>query len=229
MVGKTWIVIADDPGPARRSGERGQHFPRARRQPFAALGVVEAVAEAPDLSGAGGDGERGQVRQGRDRIVGRQHLPEPGEPARFLEVEIGDQQGAAGGPEQGPLRQRHQFMLAERKANHGTAIKAAAAAFKRSATGLDEACRHRGGLLGRRRRFERRGMSRKEENAARDEALARKRKWILQFFQNVHDQSQPCSRYFALSRAPRESAPVTRLKAIHQVLFRCARLNLNPS
>ena len=225
MIGEARIVIADDPGPPSRSSESCQHFPRARWQSIAALSIVEAVAEAPDFGSAGRDGERGQVRQSRERIVGRQHLPEPGEPARFLEMKIGDQQGAAGGPEQGPLRQRHQFMLAERKANHGTAIKAAVAAFKRSAAGLDRA-RCRRGLLRSRRRFERRGMSRKEENTAHDEALAHKRKRILQFFQNVHDQSQPCSRLVALSRAPRESAPVTRLKAIHQVVFRCACLNL---
>ncbi len=49
MVGEARIVIAGDPGPARRGGEPGQHGARRGRQPVAAVAVVEAVAEAPDL------------------------------------------------------------------------------------------------------------------------------------------------------------------------------------
>ena len=93
-------------------------LPRPRGQPLAAEAVVEAVAEAPDFPASGADRRGGQIGQGGDRVVGRQHLPEPREPARFLEMEIGDEQGPPGGPEQGPLRQRHQFVARERKANH---------------------------------------------------------------------------------------------------------------
>jgi hypothetical protein len=122
MVGDAGIVVAGDPGPAGRGGQGGQHLAGAGGEAVAAVAVVEAVAEAPDLAGPGRGGERGEIGEGGDRIVGRQHLPEPGEPARFLEMEVGDEQGPAGGPEQGPLRQRHQLVATERKANHGAQL-----------------------------------------------------------------------------------------------------------
>ena len=103
-IGDAGIVVAGDPGPAGRSGEGDQHLAGPRGKAVAAVAVVEAVAEAPDLLGAGRDGERGEIGEGGDRIVGRKHLPQPGEPARFLEMEVGDQQGPARRPEQGPLR-----------------------------------------------------------------------------------------------------------------------------
>ena len=98
MVGEARIVVADDPGPVELRGEFGQQFARARRQPIAAEAVVEAVAEAIEARRAGAldlGGERGQRRM---RIVGRQELPEPREPARLFKVQVGDQQRLLGGP-----------------------------------------------------------------------------------------------------------------------------------
>ena len=60
--------------------------------------------------------------QRRDRIIRRKHLPEPGEPARFFQMQVGDEQGLALGPEQRALRQRHQCLATERKGNHGLAM-----------------------------------------------------------------------------------------------------------
>ena len=59
MIGEARIVIAGDPGPAGRRGQGGQQFPGLCRQPVAAVTVVEAVAQAPDLGGAGRGDERG--------------------------------------------------------------------------------------------------------------------------------------------------------------------------
>ena len=124
MVGDARIVIAGDPGPARRSRSARSAASRAsagsRSQPWRSwkLSPRHQISAAPVAAAM-----RGQIGQGRDRIVGRQHLPALGEPARFLEMEIGDQQGAPGGPEQRALRQRHQLVAGERKANHGPAIE----------------------------------------------------------------------------------------------------------
>ena len=92
--------------------------PRLRGQAVAAGAVVEAVAEAPDFRGVRRRDEGGQIGERGDAVIRRQHLPALGEPARFLEMQIGDEQGAARRPEQRALRQRHQLVIAERKANH---------------------------------------------------------------------------------------------------------------
>ena len=118
MVGNAGIVIARDPGPARPGGQRGQQVARLAGQPVAAGAVVEAVAEAPDFRRVRCRDDRGQIGQSRDAVIRRQHLPAFGEPARFLEMQVGDQQGAPGGPEERALRHRRQVMTRERKANH---------------------------------------------------------------------------------------------------------------
>ena len=69
-----------------RLPDRAQDMLRALRQPIASVGVVETVAEAPDLVRARRRDQRGQVGERRDRIIGRQHLPAQCEPARLLEM-----------------------------------------------------------------------------------------------------------------------------------------------
>ena len=78
--------------PSRARGHLHQQLARGGRQPVAAEAVVEAVAEAIEPPGAGALDLGRERGQGRVRIIGRQELPEPREPARFLEVQVGDQQ-----------------------------------------------------------------------------------------------------------------------------------------
>ena len=71
-----------------------EQFAGAGRKSIAAEAVVKAVAEAVEPCGAGALDLRSKRGQGRVRIVGRQELPEPGEPARLLKVQVGDEQRA---------------------------------------------------------------------------------------------------------------------------------------
>jgi hypothetical protein len=86
MIDQTGIVIAGDPCPARRARQGPQHILCPGGQALAAGGVVEAVPQAPDFPGVGRCDQSGQVRKRGDRVVGRQHLPETGKPARFFEM-----------------------------------------------------------------------------------------------------------------------------------------------
>ena len=102
-----------------------------RGQPLAAEAVVEAVAQAIEPRGAG-PLDLGRKRgQGRVRIVGRQQLAEPREPAGFFEVQVGDQQRAAIGPEQGAADRRDERFTCERKGNHRPALIGKAAAYSK--------------------------------------------------------------------------------------------------
>ena len=109
MVGKARVVVADDPGPVEAGGELGQKRPRVGRQPIAAEAVMEAVAEA--IEGVRpGPLDHGRERgQRRVQIIGRKELPEAREPARFLEVQIGDQKRVPVGPEQRSVTRREEM------------------------------------------------------------------------------------------------------------------------
>ena len=84
---------------AVRSVSSARALAGSRSQPNA---VMEAVAEAIEPLGAGAldlGGERGQRRV---RIIRRKELAEPREPARFLEVQVGDQQRLCAGQNSAP-------------------------------------------------------------------------------------------------------------------------------
>ena len=89
---------------SRRDGERGQQRARAGRQPVAAEAVVEAVAEAIEARRAGALDLAGERGQRRVRIIGRQELAEPREPARLFEVQVGDEQRLLRGPDRARRR-----------------------------------------------------------------------------------------------------------------------------
>ena len=130
------IMIARDPRPARRRGQAAQRRLRRGGQPLAALGIVETVAQAPDFARAERVDDRAEIGKRRERIVGRQHLPALGKPARFLEVEIGHQQRLARRPEQRTAAQGEQGMppegkRGERKGNHVPAYVAIDATMQR--------------------------------------------------------------------------------------------------
>src|SRR5688572_11721874 len=91
-------------------------------KPVATVTVMERIAEAVEAVGAGGGDLRGQRGQGRLAVIRRQELAEAGEPARLLEVQIGDQQRPLGRPEQGAGRAGEEIVTAERKGNHGLAL-----------------------------------------------------------------------------------------------------------
>ena len=66
-------------------------------------------------------GERGQRGM---RIIRRQELPEPGEPARFFEVQVGDQQRLRAGQKSAPSGGRRERFACERKGNHEASCNA---------------------------------------------------------------------------------------------------------
>ena len=70
------------------------------------------------MAGTGRPEGSGAPVQAQPSASTAQAAVEAGEPARFLEMEVGDQQGTPVRPEERALRQRHQFMSGERKANH---------------------------------------------------------------------------------------------------------------
>ena len=118
MIGKAGIVVAEDPGPVEPGGQRQQHRPRRFGQAVAAELVVKAVAEAVEPLDAGAIDHLGQRGERRLAVVGRQELAELGVPARFFEMEVGDQQRAPRRPPQGTLWIGEEFMTGERKGNH---------------------------------------------------------------------------------------------------------------
>ena len=92
MVREAGVVVAEDPRPV----EPGRHFEqKAARligQAVAAEAVVEAVAKTVELLDSGRLDDRRQGRERGDRIVGREELAEPREPACLFKVQVGHQQ-----------------------------------------------------------------------------------------------------------------------------------------
>ena len=97
MIGKARVVVADDPHPVEPRGHRREQFARRGGQPVAAEAVVEAVAEAIEPARAALLDIALQRSQRRLRIVRRQELAKPREPARFFEVQVGDQKRVLAG------------------------------------------------------------------------------------------------------------------------------------
>jgi hypothetical protein len=117
-IGHRMVMVADHPDEAVRRGQRAQPVLFGQRQALAAARVVETVAEAPDLGRIGRRDRAFQRRERRRAVVGRQHLAEAREPARLLEMQIGDDQRTPRGPEQRAVGQRGKLMAGERKGNH---------------------------------------------------------------------------------------------------------------
>ncbi len=129
------IVIARDPRPARPRGQAAQQRARVVRQPFAAPGIMETVAEAPDFLRARRFDQRGEFAQRRMRVVGRQHLPAGGIEARLLEMQVGDQQRTPRRPAQRARHQGGQLDPGERKVNHAAPLAARIRQASRLASG----------------------------------------------------------------------------------------------
>ena len=117
-------MVADDPRPVEFRGEFGEQRSGLVGQSVAAECIVKAVAEAEQPPGAGAPDLGRKRAQRRVRIVGREELAEPREPARFLEVKVGDQQRVFTRPKQRALSGREERFTGERKGNHETAVTA---------------------------------------------------------------------------------------------------------
>lgn len=118
IVGKTWIMIADDPGPIELQGESAQQLASAIRQAFAAKAIVEAVAKAIEPLCSCTFDLRCKRAQGRMRIIRRKELAEAGEPARLLKMQIGDEQRPLRGPMERTISRYEKSFACERKGNH---------------------------------------------------------------------------------------------------------------
>ena len=125
------IVIAGDPDPVGRAHQRIEHAGGVGFEPGGAVAVVEIVAEAEDAARTGcakGIRDSGQCLSA---VVGRQHLAALGIPARFFEVQIGNDQRALFRPVQRARRGEREFLpgeseggakRCERNRNHAQAL-----------------------------------------------------------------------------------------------------------
>jgi hypothetical protein len=118
MVGEPGIVVADDPRPVEPPGKVEKQFARIGGKPLASEAVVEAVAKAVDPPRAGALRFLRERRQRRVLIIRGQELPQPREPARFFEVQVGKQERFARGPVERACRGRVKRFACERKGNH---------------------------------------------------------------------------------------------------------------
>ncbi len=122
MIGEPRVVVAEDPCPFESAGEIAQQGPCLLRQPLAAESVVEAVAETIEPARSRRPDELVERRQGRDRIIGGKELAQPREPARLLEVQIGDEQRFPGRPVERAFGRCRERFACERKGNHVSVI-----------------------------------------------------------------------------------------------------------
>ena len=119
MVGEAGIVVADDPHPVEtlrsgRSAARGRWPAGGRsRSGRGSCRRGNRGARAPVALDVGG-----KRAQRRVRIIGRQELPEPREPARFFKVQVGDQQRLPAAPVERAGSGREECFACERKGNH---------------------------------------------------------------------------------------------------------------
>ena len=118
MVGESRVVVADDPGPVEPRREAPSAVRGRRPAGGRSRTVVEAVAKAIEASRAAALDLGGERRQRRVRIIRRQELAEPSEPARLFEVQVGDEQRLARRPEQRAGGRRLERFACERKGNH---------------------------------------------------------------------------------------------------------------
>src|SRR4051794_20165059 len=88
---------------------------------------MEAVAETIEPCRARQLGLGGKRRQRSVRIIRRKELAETREPARLLEVQVGDEQRLAGGPIERPVGTGRERFACERKGNHLSVIARSAA------------------------------------------------------------------------------------------------------
>jgi hypothetical protein len=88
---------------------------------------VEAVAEAIQPRRAAAFHPGGQRAQGRLRIVWRQELAQPREPACFFEMQVGDEQRLLRRPVERAIGRRVKRFACERKGNHDSVIARSAA------------------------------------------------------------------------------------------------------
>src|SRR5437764_15021799 len=130
MVGEARIMVANDPGPLEPAGEVGQARAGRLGQALAPELVVEAVAEAKEAPGAGALELAAERSQRRVRIVGRKELASLGEPARFFEMQVGDQQRLLARPEEGAVSGREECFACERKGNHAAGVTPAHASIQ---------------------------------------------------------------------------------------------------
>lgn len=122
MIGKAWIVIANDPNPFEPISETAQKLTCIRRQAVAAETVVEAVAKTVEALRAGAFHLFGQRRQRRVRIIWRQELSEPREPARLFEMQVGNEQRFMGRPIKRTISRCEERFACERKGNHEAGV-----------------------------------------------------------------------------------------------------------
>jgi hypothetical protein len=123
MIDEAGVVVAGDPHPVEPRGEAGQQGAGVVRKAVAAEAVMEAVPEAVESGRAAALDVAGERGQGRMRIIGREQLAEPREPARLFEVQVGDQQRALRRPVERTFGAGEEVVTGERSGNHASSVR----------------------------------------------------------------------------------------------------------
>jgi hypothetical protein len=112
-VGRHRIVVAGDPHELAVRGKRGKKIAVSLVEPRRRLAVMKTVAEADEARNLVLLDDVEQPFQSGARVVGRQHDAVPGEARAFLEMEVGDDEGALLGPEERAFGERQQRRAGE--------------------------------------------------------------------------------------------------------------------
>ncbi len=122
MIDEPGVMIAGDPQPVEPRGQPDEQFASIVGQTVAAEAVVERVAETIERGRAACLDLPFERLQRGERIVGREHLPRPREPAGLFEVQVGHQHGVPRRPVKRAIDACREGMTGERKGNHVAAI-----------------------------------------------------------------------------------------------------------
>ena len=104
------IVVALDPDPVMRAGQRPDTLGIDRRQARFRAAVMETVAERNNCFGLQGRTEFLDPRQRGGGVIGRQHLAGGGVVRALFQMQVGDDEHALRVPPERALRQRREHL-----------------------------------------------------------------------------------------------------------------------
>ena len=116
------IVIAGDPDPVDRTGQRVKHPRGVLFEPGRSGRIVEIVAQRYDPPRARFADRQRHAFQRFAAVIGRDQLPVAREETAFFQMQVGYQQRAFARPVQRAAFGEEPFLACERKGNHGSLL-----------------------------------------------------------------------------------------------------------
>ena len=116
------IVIAGDPHPVDRAGQRVEHPRSMLFKPGRSGRIVEIVAQRDDPARARFADRQRHALQRFAAVIGRDQLSVPREETAFFQMQVGHQQRAFARPVQRAAFGEEPFLACERKGNHGSLL-----------------------------------------------------------------------------------------------------------